>query len=104
MLNLGARLEALTKPCEMAAAILVCGETVAALTKPVPMRQVDLLRVKGQEAPTAVYEDIFIDEDASRRCGEPVKPSTQLSVFIARCYFAQTAGAAFDESAASYPR
>jgi class 3 adenylate cyclase/CheY-like chemotaxis protein len=60
--NLAARLEALTKP--YGAAILVCGETVAALTKPTPMRQVDLLRVKGQEAPTAVYE-IFVHEEAS---------------------------------------
>jgi adenylate cyclase len=60
--NLAARLEALTKP--YGAAILVCGETVGALTKPVPMRQVDLLRVKGQAAPTDVYE-IFVHKDAA---------------------------------------
>jgi class 3 adenylate cyclase/ActR/RegA family two-component response regulator len=59
--NLAARLEALTKT--YGAAVLVCGETVAALTKPLPMRQVDLLRVKGQETPTAVYE-VFVHEDA----------------------------------------
>ena len=59
--NLAARLEALTKT--YGAAILVCGETVAALTKPLPMRQVDLLRVKGQETPTAVYE-VFVHEGA----------------------------------------
>jgi len=91
--NLGARLEALTKP--YGAAILVCGETVAALTKPVPMRQVDLLRVKGQEAPTAVYE-IFIDEDAS---GDAASRQVFDAAFglYRKGAFAQ-AGAAFDEA------
>lgn len=56
--NLAARLEALTKP--YGAVILACGETVAALTRPSPMRQVDILRVRGQQAPTPIYE-VFVD-------------------------------------------
>ena len=91
--NLAARLEALTKP--YGAAILVCGETVAALTKPPPMRQVDLLRVKGQEAPTAVYE-ILVHEDAS---GDRASRHAFDSAFGLYCKgaFAE-AVAAFDEA------
>jgi class 3 adenylate cyclase len=78
--NLAARIEALTKP--YGASILVCGETVAALKKPVPMRQVDLLRVgvrRRQRTSTR-----FLSTRTSRTAPQAAKPSTRLSPFTAR--------------------
>ncbi|WP_186393603.1 MULTISPECIES: response regulator [unclassified Pannonibacter] len=52
--NLASRLEAITNT--YGAAILACGETVSQLTRPVPLRLVDVVRVKGQTRPAEVYE------------------------------------------------
>ncbi|MFN7167288.1 MAG: response regulator [Pannonibacter sp.] len=60
--NLSSRLEGITKT--YGASILACGETVSRLSRPVPMRLVDVVRVKGQDRPTEVYE-IFVEAPAA---------------------------------------
>jgi chemotaxis signal transduction protein len=57
--NLASRVESLTKL--YGAAILACGATFADLPPAQPARRLDVVRVKGQEAPTTLYE-IFPSE------------------------------------------
>jgi len=52
--NLASRIESLTK--QYGAELLICGETMAALSEPVLVRKVDLVRVKGQTAAVVLYQ------------------------------------------------
>ncbi len=52
--NLASRIESLTK--QYGAELLICGETMAALSEPVLARKVDLVRVKGQTAAVVLYQ------------------------------------------------
>ncbi|MBK5255743.1 MAG: response regulator [Vicinamibacteria bacterium] len=52
--NLAARLESLTKG--YGASLLVCSTTHGAFTRKVSSRKLDVVRVKGQDTPTVVYE------------------------------------------------
>ncbi|NBN65084.1 response regulator [Pannonibacter tanglangensis] len=63
--NLASRLEAITK--SYGVSILACGETVARLSRPVPMRLVDVVRVKGQDRPTEIHE-IFVEAPDAAGC------------------------------------
>jgi class 3 adenylate cyclase/CheY-like chemotaxis protein len=56
--NLSARIEGVTK--SYGCAILVCEDTVRRLTRPVPLRKVDVVTVRGRSAPTTIYE-VFVD-------------------------------------------
>jgi hypothetical protein len=57
--NLAARLEGATKL--YGSAILICGETLARLRRPVPLRRIDVVTMTGLERPTALHE-VFVDE------------------------------------------
>jgi adenylate cyclase len=57
--NLASRLEAATKL--YGSQILICGETRARLRRPVPARQIDVVKVPGMETPTVVH-DVFVHE------------------------------------------
>jgi class 3 adenylate cyclase/ActR/RegA family two-component response regulator len=57
--NLASRLEAATKL--YGSQILICGETRARLRRPVPARQIDVVKVPGMEMPTVVH-DVFVHE------------------------------------------
>jgi adenylate cyclase len=52
--NLASRIEGLTK--HYGADILVCDDTVRHLAGPLRMRRVDVVRVKGQQRPTGLFE------------------------------------------------
>jgi adenylate cyclase len=52
--NLASRIESLTK--QYGAELLICGETMAALSEPVQARKADLVRVKGQTAAVVLYQ------------------------------------------------
>ncbi len=52
--NLASRIESLTK--QYGAELLICGDTMAALSDPVQARKVDVVRVKGQTAATVLYQ------------------------------------------------
>jgi class 3 adenylate cyclase/DNA-binding NarL/FixJ family response regulator len=56
--NLAARIESVTK--NYGCAILVCEDTVRRLTRPVPLRKVDVVTVRGRSAPTTIYE-VFVE-------------------------------------------
>ena len=51
--NLGSRIESLNK--EYGTRILISGETRAALTTPVEMREIDTVKVKGRSRPVTIY-------------------------------------------------
>jgi adenylate cyclase len=52
--NLASRLEGANK--YYGTRILLAESTVRAMTKPCPLREVDLIKVKGKDRPVAVYE------------------------------------------------
>ena len=52
--NLASRIEGLTK--QYGADILVCDESVRRLASPLRMRRLDIVRVKGQQRPTGLFE------------------------------------------------
>ena len=54
--NLSARLEGLTK--HYGVKILLSAQTVEDLKEPMPVREIDLIRVKGQEKSVSVYESL----------------------------------------------
>ncbi len=57
--NLASRIEDATKL--YGAQILICGETRSRLQTPAPMRQVDVVSMRGMEGPTAIHE-VFVDD------------------------------------------
>jgi adenylate cyclase len=57
--NLAARLEGATKL--YGNQILICGETLSRLRRPVPLRQIDVVTMMGLKTPTALHE-VFVDE------------------------------------------
>ncbi len=57
--NLAARLEGATKL--YGSQILICGETVSRLRRPVPLRKIDAVTMMGLKTPTALHE-VFVDE------------------------------------------
>jgi adenylate cyclase len=59
--NLASRIESITKL--YGAEILACDETVRRLREPVPMRRLDVVRVKGQQRATGLFE-ILAHRDA----------------------------------------
>lgn len=52
--NLASRIESLTK--HYGAELMICGDTMGALSEPVQARKVDHIRVKGQTAATVLYQ------------------------------------------------
>ncbi len=52
--NLGSRIESLNK--DYGTRILISGETRAALTTAVELREVDTVKVKGRSKPVTIYE------------------------------------------------
>jgi class 3 adenylate cyclase/CheY-like chemotaxis protein len=57
--NLAARLEGATKL--YGSQILICGETVSRLRRPVPLRKIDAVTMMGLTTPIALHE-VFVDE------------------------------------------
>jgi class 3 adenylate cyclase/ActR/RegA family two-component response regulator len=57
--NLAARIEGMTKT--YGSDILICEETFGRLRRPVPSRKIDVVTVKGREAPTTIYQ-VFVEE------------------------------------------
>jgi class 3 adenylate cyclase len=57
--NLAARLEGATKL--YGSQILICGETVSRLRRPVPLRKIDAVTMMGLKTPIALHE-VFVDE------------------------------------------
>ena len=61
--NLAARLESATKL--FGVKILISGHTVAELKHEIALREIDLIRVKGQDRPVAVYEPLGYHTEAT---------------------------------------
>jgi adenylate cyclase len=57
--NLAARLEGATKL--YGSQILICGETLSRLRRPVPLRKIDSVTMIGLKTPTALHE-VFVEE------------------------------------------
>jgi class 3 adenylate cyclase/ActR/RegA family two-component response regulator len=64
--NVAARLEEATKL--YGSQILICGETRSRLRRPVPARQIDVVKVPGMETPTIVH-DVFVHEPEATAAG-----------------------------------
>lgn len=60
--NLAARLEAATKL--YGSRILICGETLARLRRPFPLRKIDMVTMMGLKTPTALHE-VFVDDPSA---------------------------------------
>jgi adenylate cyclase len=59
--NLASRLEGANK--YYGTRILLAESTVRAMTRPCPMREIDLIKVKGKDRPVAVYEALGYHDD-----------------------------------------
>jgi adenylate cyclase len=99
--NLAARLESANK--HYGTSVLLAGATVERFVAPALLRRIDLIRVKGKEEPTEIYELLDHHEDAMRTQLERVAPAFDEGV---RCYRARDwthALAAFAEVLKAYP-
>ena len=64
--KLASRIEGVAKA--YGADIVICGETFNRLTRPVPIRRVDVVILPGREQPTAIYE-VFVEDPGAGAAG-----------------------------------